>query len=407
LKVIVYEHVCGGGFAGYPIPQGVLAEGFAMLREMAEDFTAAGHEVTVLLDARIAKLHPPVKAFFIIPIYQPEESLRFLKSIASINDATYIIAPETEHTLQNIVESVEHLGKTSLNCTSKAIEAVANKAVLYQKLTKMGFSTPKTVVFNRKDSVNKIKQAIKSELKYPVVFKPVDGVGCQGLNIVKEESQVPRALDKIRIQSKTSAFLVQQYIEGEPTSVSCLSDGKKTFALSLNYQDITLTEPADTSCYTGGCTPFDHPQKPEALSLAEKVVDSIVGLRGYVGVDLVLAKEGAYVVDVNPRLTTSYVGLRRVAGFNIAEALIDAVVDGKLPPKQENDRFTCFSKIKITISKIIPFQKIICLSNVISPPFPLESNPESCALVFGEGDSLDEAKHRLEEAKKSLSEILI
>ena len=34
----------------------------------------------------------------------------------------------------------------------------------------------------------------------------------------------------------------------------------------------------------------------------------------------------AFVVDVNPRLTTSYVGLRRVANFNVAEAMVNAVL---------------------------------------------------------------------------------
>ena len=95
MKIVVYEYVSGGGYAEQPIPPNVLAEGFGMLREIVADFTAAGHEVTVLLDARIAKLHPPLDVFCILPIYFRKESERFLKNIATINDATYIIAPET------------------------------------------------------------------------------------------------------------------------------------------------------------------------------------------------------------------------------------------------------------------------------------------------------------------------
>ena len=79
--------------------------------------------------------------------------------------------------------------------------------------------------------------------------------------------------------------------------------------------------------YDGGCVPFEHPLKQEAFTLTEKVVESF-GLRGYVGVDFVLAEDKAFVVDVNPRLTTSYVGLREVAGFNVAQAVIDAVTEG-------------------------------------------------------------------------------
>ena len=89
----------------------------------------------------------------------------------------------------------------------------------------------------------------------------------------------------------------------------------------------------ETSSYEGGVVPFDHPLKQEAFAVAEKVVESISGLRGYVGVDLVLTQDKPFVVDVNPRLTTSYVGLRKVAGFNVAEALVNAVLNGKLPDK--------------------------------------------------------------------------
>ena len=60
MRILVYEHVSGGGYAGQPISPSVLSEGFGMLRTVVSDFKAAGHEVTVLLDARISKLNPPI-----------------------------------------------------------------------------------------------------------------------------------------------------------------------------------------------------------------------------------------------------------------------------------------------------------------------------------------------------------
>ena len=104
--------------------------------------------------------------------------------------------------------------------------------------------------------------------------------------------------------------------------------------------------PEAVSSYEGGTVPFDHPLKQEAFREGEKVVEAFSGLRGYVGVDLVLAKDKSFVVDVNPRLTTSYVGLRRVASFNVAEALINAVLKRKLPTKQAFDGFVYFSKVE-------------------------------------------------------------
>lgn len=406
MKVIVYEHISGGGYAEQTIPPSILSEGFGMLRSIVADFKAAGHEVTVLMDGRLSKLNPPIDADCTVPIFYPHEPEKFLNNIAKINDAIYVIAPETGQTLQSLVELAEKTGKTSLNCKSSAIKTVADKAVLHERLQKNGFLTPKTILLKITDSLAQVKQALKRELNYPVVFKPVDGVGCGGLSIVKEDAQVEKAIAKVKAGSKTTCFIAQEFVEGESASVSVLSTGKKALALSLNKQNISLAEPKMDSSYNGGCVPFVYPFKQEAFALAEKVVESFQGLQGYVGVDLVLVQDKPYVVDVNPRLTTSYVGLRKVACFNVAEALVNAVLKGKLPTKPENHGFACFLKIETSKPTIGAFQKSSKLGDVVSPPFPLTDNVKSCALVIGEGNCLDDARLHLEEAKKHLLNII-
>jgi tyramine---L-glutamate ligase len=406
VRVIVYEHVSGGGYAEKTIPPSMLCEGFGMLRAIVSDFNAAGHEVTVLLDARLSKLNPPINADCIVPIFYSEEPAKFLKNIAKINDAIYIVAPETGQTLQSLIELVEQTGKTSLNCKSSAIEKVGDKAVLYEKLTEKGVPTPKTITLGIGAGLADVKQVIKQKLVYPLILKPSDGVGCSGLSLVKNEAQLDGAIAKIKTESKNPGFIAQEFIQGEAASVSLLATGKKTMALSLNKQNINLAEPEGVSSYLGGVVPLDHPQKGEAFALAEKAAGAFSGLRGYVGVDVVLTQTEAFVVDVNPRLTTSYVGLREVAGFNVAQALVNAAMEQKLPEDPENSRVVCFSKTETSTPSMNAFQKASKLATVVSPPFPLSGNAKTCALVIGGGASLTEATLRLEEAKKSLLKIV-
>jgi len=405
LKVIVYEHISGGGYAGQPIPPSVLSEGFGMLRCVVEDFKVAGHEVTVLLDARLSKLNPPLDADCTVPIFYPDEPEKFLKNIAKINDAIYVIALETGQTLQSLVELVEQTGKISLNCESLAIGKTADKTVLYETLQKLGV-TPKTVILNVDDGLAKAKQKIQKELGYPVVLKPADGVGCSGVSLVNEEAQLASAISKISSESSSNRFIAQEFIRGEAASVSLLSTGKKVMALCLNKQNIILAGPDAASSYEGGAVPFDHWLKQEAFSVAEKVVEVFSGLRGYVGVDFVLTEHKPFVVDVNPRLTMSYVGLRKVAGFNVAEALVNAVLKDTLPGKPEIAGFACFSKVETPKPTMAAFQKAAKLGAVVSPPFPLNENAKSIALTLGEADTLEDAKLHLEEAKKRLHNII-
>jgi predicted ATP-grasp superfamily ATP-dependent carboligase len=403
LKILVYEHVSGGGYAGQDISPSALSEGFGMLRCLVEDFKAAGHEITVLLDERLSKLNPPIDADCIVPIFYAHEPEKFLISLAKINDAIYVIAPETGQTLKSFVKLAEQTGKSSLNCESRAIGKAADKTVLYEVLQKLGVS-PKTLILSVDDGLIKIEETIKKELGYPLVVKPADGVGCSGVSLVKKEILLSNAVAKICAESTSKRFIAQEFIRGEAASVSLLSTGKKAKALSLNKQNVNLAGPETDSSYEGGVVPFEHWLKQEAFKIAEEVTEAFSDLKGYVGVDFVFTEHKPFVVDVNPRLTTSFIGLRKVARFNVADALVNAVLRGTLPAKFETKGFACFSKVETSKQTIAPFLKMAKLRAVVSPPFPL--NEKSLALIIGEGVTLIDAKMHLEEAKKRLHNII-
>ena len=406
LKILIYEHTSSGGYAGQLISNGILSEGFGMLRTVTSDFKAADHEITVLLDGRISKLNPPISADCTVPIFYPQEARNFLTKIAKINDAVLVVAPETAQNLQSLVELVEKTGKVSLNSESTAISKVANKTILYQALKKNHVPIPKTASLRVNDDLAEVKRAIKNELSYPVLFKPADGISCSGLSIVKEEAQAEKAIERIKAESSELNFVAQEFIEGEAASVSLLCAKCKAYAISLNQQTIKIGSPAETSCYEGGSVPFDHPLKQEAFAMAEKVGDVFEGLRGYVGVDLVLAKDKVFVVDVNPRLTTSYVGLSRVADFNVAEAMVNAIMKSDFPIKPKTTGNISFSKLETPKPTISAFNKTSQMREVISPPFPLNNNQKSCGLIAGQGDSLEQATLHLEEAKKRVLDVI-
>ena len=264
--------------ASIHIPPSFLAEGFAMMCSIAADFKAAGHTVTVLLDARLSMLNPPIDADFIVPILYSNEPKQFLSNIAKVNDAAYVIAPETGNDLQSTVKLIEETGKVALNCESKGISKVTDKAFLYKELEKNGFSVPKTLVLKKDADIKQIKQSIIRELTYPLIFKPSDGVGANGLSIIEDEKQIEKAFSKINLESANEDFIVQEFIKGEPASVSVLSTGKKALAISLNKQKVKVSGPDQSSSYEGGIVPFEHPLKDDALDSSRESCRIISGL---------------------------------------------------------------------------------------------------------------------------------
>jgi predicted ATP-grasp superfamily ATP-dependent carboligase len=78
-----------------------------------------------------------------------------------------------------------------------------------------------------------------------------------------------------------------------------------------------------------------------AQRLARRAIAPVDGLSGYVGVDLVLGAAGDgsedVAIEINPRLTTSYVGLRALAEFNLAEAMLALALGRPLPERRYRD----------------------------------------------------------------------
>jgi len=406
LKLLVYEHVSGGGYAEKPIPISILSEGFSMLRTLVADFKAAGHSVSTVLNSRLAELNPPVGADYTVPVSSFRVAEQTIQKLSESVDAAYLIAPESNQMLQSLVANIEQADVPSLNCRASAIASVSDKAAMLQRVKEKGLPTPATVIVSAFDDVTRIKQSICGSLGFPLVVKPVDGVGCAGLSVVNSEQQVAGAVAKILSESASKYFMAQKLVRGIAVSVSLLATDSEALPLSLNKQDVSLMPPEANSTYTGGQVPFDSLLKSEAFAAAEAVVKSFHGLKGYVGVDLVLTEKEAVVIEVNPRLTTSYVGLRKTAGFNLAQAIINAVVEHELPANNQSLGYAVFSKVSTPKPTAVALQKTYRLNEVVSPPFPVADDDAACAVVLSHGATLKEATAGFHEAKKRLRNII-
>ncbi|MDR2204329.1 MAG: ATP-grasp domain-containing protein [Nitrososphaerota archaeon] len=403
MKILVYEHACGGDFADGAVSPDILVEGLGMLRLCVAGLKVAGHEVTVIFGEELARFNPPVEADCVIPVYSFMDAQQaILKACASV-DAVFVIAPEMGGVLHALVKLVEQTGIPTLNCYSSAIDAVSNKVNLYSVLENRRIRTPRT---RQVDGVQGVRELIVGEFGFPVVVKPVDGVSCCGLSVVNEVSQIELAVEKVKEFSGES-FVVQEFLRGEVVSVSLLCTGTQVFLVSLNKQVVNLSTPDGVSCYIGGAMPFNHEKKQEAFETAEAVVRCFSGLRGYVGVDLILTDDGPVVVDVNPRLTTSFIGLSYVTNFNFAEAIVNASLKNILPTEADFLGYTCFSKVETPNIDVDLLDLLYRIPEMISPPFPVPDVRDSCMLICaGNSNSLEKAQFLLEEAKKHLLNIM-
>ena len=234
-----------------------------------------------------------------------------------------------------------------------------------------------------------------------MVFKLLDGVGCSGLSIVKTEKDILKALAKITRETTNEQFIVQKQVKGKAASACVFSDGKNALPVTLNQQFVNLATPQEDSSYRGGAIPLKHPLEHEALTTAKRAVETLGGLKGYVGVDMVLTDKGPIVMEVNPRLTVSYVGLTRVANFNPGQAIVNSVIGGKLPENVQTKCYTFFSKIEVPWNNQ-NLTETYNMKKIISPPFPFEENKPAYALAVTESTSSKGAQSAFYRTKRKM-----
>jgi len=399
LKVLLYEYVSGGGFAGEPIPSSLLSEGFAMLRGLTADFKAADHNVTVLLDSRLAQLKQHLNADNIIHV--DSKATQIIPEPSNALDVAFAVAPEFDQILTSIVEQTKKLGLISLNCQPTAITLASDKAQLPKQAKALGLNSPETFQF-KVSNIEQILQSIENNLTFPIIVKPVNGAGCSGVNIARNSQEVAALITNIYTANPNASIIVQQFIEGLSCSVSLLSTGSNVLPISLNLQNVTLAPFGAESSYDGGLVPYNKPIKTNAYAVAKKVIESFEGLQGYVGVDLIINESKIFVIEVNPRLTTSYVGMRKVANFNIAQAISDSVINKKLPKNPQCNGYSYFSKIPLTLYSNIESNKFSPIPEVISPPLQIYNNQPAYGFVASYGKTISEAKSKLDETKNRL-----
>jgi predicted ATP-grasp superfamily ATP-dependent carboligase len=260
----------------------------------------------------------------------PRAYLRMLDPLIASADAVWVIAPETDRCLERLAGRVEASGTALLGPGARAIRVASDKGGLARLFGRHAIPYPKTRSVRLEQPINSLKTKLETIVRaigYPMVVKPAQGAGSEGVWLVRDGRQLQRAVQARRTACWGRRVVIQQYIVGTPASVSLLADGRRAVALAVNGQSVRSGRPFS---YQGGSTPLVHPLAREASELAARACEAVPGLRGYIGVDVVLAPAGAVVIEINPRLTTAYLGVRRVLGKNVA-AMAIAACAGALP----------------------------------------------------------------------------
>lgn len=272
------------------------------------------------------------------PILIDIDVVDWLENNAKDFKKAIFIAAENNNNLYNITKILEENNVKTYTSTAEACFKSSDKSVTYEELSGI---VPQPRSFRFKiDSKGYWKRAIdnlyeKWQAEDPLttlklIIKPLIGVDCEDIVVIENIKDLTLDLDKVFVPG--SRVIVQEFIEGEDVSVSLISDGKKAIPISLNQQFVELKN--DKGTYIGGRLPFESKYKEECFEIAVKAVEAIEGLKGFVGVDLLINSDendvySVYLLEINSRFTTPYVGLSKISDINIGKTIVD-LIDGEI-----------------------------------------------------------------------------
>ena len=251
-------------------------EGAAMLAAIRESFERCGYEVVT-----------PER-----PDFEGE-----IRRLAPGCDVGLVIAPDRLlFRYTQILEGLTH----NVGCGSMNAAVCANKQRTAAILSRNGVAVPPDAGEGRR------------------IVKPVTGCGAQGVRLTDE--------------GPGAGEFAQAYVEGETLSVSLVGSrvtgnvceyysGNPPLLLAVNRQEIAVGDDGRVR-YLGGETPVHPDREEEIVEVAVRAMN-ILGCQGYAGIDII-AGDRIYVVDVNPRPTTSLVGIAAVMEEEIADILVKA-----------------------------------------------------------------------------------
>lgn len=318
MHVFLYEWITGGGLVEHVgrLPASLLAEGTAIISALAADFNAIpGCRPTLIRDLRLTEFEP--RRCQIVDVDSTLQWRTEFTRCVSEAELTVIVAPEFDGILLQTAQIARDAGGRLLNSSDDFIAIASRKDLTADRLAAVGVPSTEGCILDADEEI------LPVDFTYPGVLKPLDGAGSQNTFLVESSRDLPDPYPWPR--------RLEKFYCGRPASVAVLCGPAGNHALRPCWQRLSDD---NRFSYRGGALILESPLARRAQSLALRAVAALPAAVGYIGVDLILgdAADGSrdVVIEINPRLSTSYVGLRAATDSNLAQAMLDVAV-GKQP----------------------------------------------------------------------------
>ncbi len=252
----------------------------------------------------------------VLEIYEAEKKMGPVKGV---------IVQLGGQTPLSLAARLKAAGVPILGTTPEAIDLAENRELFGEVLRKGGLNAPR---FGTALSLDEALEAAHS-IGYPVLVRPSYVLGGRGMEIVYEDTQltkyVNRALEQAQADTVVSGrlaspLLIDKFLsDAIEIDVDALYDGKELYIGGvMEHVEEAGVHSGDAACTLPPSTLSDN--QLERLRKATLAIAEGVGVRGLINVQFAFMSNTLYVIEANPRASRTVPFASKATGTALAKA---------------------------------------------------------------------------------------
>jgi D-alanine-D-alanine ligase len=272
---------------------------------------------------------------------------------------------------------------------------------------------------------DKPAQHYVSQLRYPLVVKPVYGASSAFVVRVEDDQQLRETVEYIRenmtseVESALAAgttIMAEEYIDGNEVDIDILLQNGKIKFWSMSDNDATR-EPFFVE--TGQCIPtrLSPSQQAELVDLAEEILERLGVGHGCIHFEAKYGARGAMPIEINLRMGGDevYYFVKEAWGVDLVESAALIATGQYIRPIQKPERPKKYLSGKyflpahsglltsLSVPKSVPHGEIELFKDIGDPVLAPPLGYEYLGWVYAMADTMGEAEERVERAMGSVT----
>ncbi|WP_192942914.1 carbamoyl-phosphate synthase large subunit [Staphylococcus cohnii] len=304
-------------------------------------------------------------------------------NIINIEQPKGVVVQFGGQTAINLADKIEKYGVKILGTSLENLNRAEDRKEFEALLHKIDVPQPNGKTATSAEEALKNARAIG----YPVVVRPSYVLGGRAMEIVYNDEELTNYMNQAVKASPDHPVLVDRYLTGKEIEVDAISDGETVIIPGI------MEHIERAGVHSGDSIAVYPPQtltQEELKTLEDYTIRLAKGLNiiGLINIQFVIAHDGVYVLEVNPRASRTVPFLSKITHIQMAQLAMRAIIGKQLTDLGYREGVQPYSEGVFVKAPVFSFNKLKNVDITLGPEM------KSTGEVMGKDSTMEKALHK-------------